>query len=164
MYPLIETSHVLSLMLFVGTLCVVDLRLVGVAFRSVQVSQITSRVLPYTVAGFIVITVTGFLLFYAIPIRTYESIWFRIKVVVIILAGLNAWFFHKRLQKNQVAWDADAKPPLGVRLSGAASLFSWAIVIITGRMIAYNWFDCDRPQPDWVIMLAGCVLDTGVSL
>lgn len=159
MYPWIESTHVLTLMLFVGTLIAVDLRLLGVAFRNVPVSEMTSRMLPWTVAGFVIMVVTGVLLFYAIPVRTYQSLWFRIKVVLLIVAGINAWLMHKKIMANRSSWDTAPRPPAGARVSAAVSLMTWAGVIITGRFIAYNWFDCDRPQPDWVIFLAGCVVD-----
>jgi hypothetical protein len=159
MYPLIETTHVLTLMLFLGTLAIVDLRLLGVAFKDVPVSEITARVLPFTVAGFTIMIVTGLLLFYAIPVRTYQSIWFRVKVLLLIAAGVNAWLFHRRIARDREHWDTRPRPPLGARAAAAASLAVWAGVIVTGRMIAYNWFDCDRqPQPDFVNWAAGCVV------
>lgn len=159
MYPWIESTHVLTLMLFAGTLIAVDLRLLGVAFRNVPVSEMSSRMLPWTVAGFVIMVITGLLLFYAIPVRTYQSLWFRIKVVLLVVAGINAWIMHRKVMANQAEWDTAPKPPRGARISAAVSLTAWAGVIITGRFIAYNWFDCDRPQPDWVVLLAGCVVE-----
>ncbi len=159
MYPLIETTHVLTLMLFLGTLAIVDLRLLGALFTRVPVSEVTARVLPFTVAGFALMIITGLLLFYAIPVRTYESIWFRIKVILMVAAGINAWLFHRRVKRDRALWDGWERPPLGARLSAGTSLGLWAGVIVTGRMIAYNWFDCDRqPQPDFINWAAGCVV------
>ena len=158
-YPLIETTHVLSLMLFVGSVVFVDARLLGWTLRDVPVSTVTARLLPWTAAGFVVATVTGALLFYAIPVRTYLSIFFRIKAAMLVVGGLNALLFHRRVHSREVSWDADPVPPLRARVTGAVSMFTWATVIVTGRMIAYNWFDCDRqPQPDLVNWLAGCPL------
>ncbi|MCY4143963.1 MAG: hypothetical protein OXG08_09795 [Gammaproteobacteria bacterium] len=162
MYPIVETTHVLSLMVFVGTLAIVDFRLLGVAFRNVPVSQVTSRVLPWTALGFVVIVSTGVMLFYAIPIRTFHSVWFRLKVILIVAAGINAWLLHRRMTRTRVEWDNDRKPPLLVRMSAGVSLAAWAGVIICGRMIAYNWFDCDKPQPAWVNFLAGCIAEAAV--
>jgi hypothetical protein len=159
-YPLVESTHVLTLGLFAGTLALVDLRILGVAFRGVPVSEMSARVLPWTIAGFVIMVVTGALLFYAIPVRTYQSVWFRIKVIFIVVAGVNAWLFHRRVERNRPDWDTAPRPPLAARLSAAASLLLWAGVIVTGRFIAYNWFDCDRqPQPDFVNWFAGCMLD-----
>ena len=156
-YPLIESTHVLSIMLFVGTVMFVDLRLLGLVFRDVPVSSVTAKLLPWTVFGFVISFTTGLLLFYAIPVRTYQSIFFRVKVIMLIIAFVNIWIYHWRIERDRVQWDASAKPPLGARMAAIVSLASWCGVIVMGRMIAYNWFDCDRqPQPDWVNLLAGC--------
>lgn len=156
LYPLIESTHVLTLMLFAGTIAMVDLRLLGVAFREVPVSQMVARVLPYTVAGFVIMVVTGLLLFYAIPVRTFHSVWFRVKLVLIAAALVNILLFHARVQRSLPAWDTAPLPPWPARLSAGLSLSAWAGVIVMGRMIAYNWFDCDRPQSAFVTWLASC--------
>ena len=159
MYPLVESTHVLTICLFLGTLAAVDLRLLGVAYRDVPVPQMTARMLPWTVAGFVLLSITGFLLFFAIPVRTYQSVWFRTKVVLLVAAGLNAWLFHKRVQGDVARWGGDSTPPAAARVSAIVSLSMWAGVVVTGRMIAYNWFDCDRPQPAFVTWFAECVVD-----
>jgi hypothetical protein len=159
-YPLIESVHVLAIGLFVGTLAIVDLRLLGVAFDNVPVSEVSARILPWTIAGFVLMVTTGVLLFYAIPVRTYQSLWFRVKVVLLIAAAVNAWWFHRRIERDRPTWDTAPRPPRRVRVAGATSLAIWAGVIVMGRMIAYNWFDCDRqPQPAFVNWFAGCVVD-----
>jgi len=158
-YPLVETLHVLALLLFVGTVIFVDLRLLGWVFREVPVSEITARILPWTIGGFVIVFITGTLLFYAIPVRTYQSIFFRIKVILIVANGINAVFFHHYVNRGAVTWDSKPSPPLRARVAGGVSLLAWASVIVMGRMIAYNWFDCDRqPQSDFVNWAAGCVL------
>lgn len=158
-YPLIESSHVLGLLLFGGTIAMVDLRLLGVAFKAVPISEMNARILPWTIAGAVVMIGTGILLFYAIPVRTYQSVWFRAKVIFLIAAAVNVWIFHKRVSRNRADWDAAPKPPLNARVTAATSLALWAGIIVFGRMIAYNWFDCYRPQSDLVVWLAGCVVE-----
>ncbi len=159
MYPLIESTHVLALFLFAGTIAMVDLRLLGVAFREIPVSEINARILPWTVAGAVVMVVTGVLLFYAIPVRSYQSLWFRFKVVFLLVAAINVWMFHRRVAKNREVWDAAERPPRAARVSAVVSLSMWAGVIVFGRLIAYNWFDCDRPQSEFVYWLSGCVVE-----
>jgi hypothetical protein len=159
LYPLLETTHVLSLLLFVSTVTFVDLRLLGWVFREAAVSEVTARLLPWTLVGLAISVVTGSLLFYAIPVRTFQSLFFRIKVVMLLAAGVNAALFHHATRKGALAWDRDPTPPLRARVAGAVSLVAWATVIVMGRMIAYNWFDCDRqPQPAFVNWAAGCIL------
>jgi hypothetical protein len=155
-YPVVETLHVLSLLLFVGSVTFVDLRLLGWSFREVPVSEITGRLLPWTVAGFAIAVVTGALLFYAIPVRTYLSIFFRVKVLMLLVAGANAGLFH-RYVSGDVSWDNDPRPPLRARFTGAVSMTAWATVIVMGRMIAYNWFDCDvEVQSEFIHWASGC--------
>jgi hypothetical protein len=164
MYPLVETTHVLSLMLFVGTVVFVDLRLLGWVFRDVPISEVTARILPWTIAGFVVAAVTGVLLFYAIPVRTYLSIFFRIKVILLVVAGINILLFHRAMRGGNVPWNAAPRPPLRARIAGGVSLVAWATVIVMGRMIAYDWFDCGKPQPDFVNWAAGCPVETQASI
>jgi hypothetical protein len=156
MYPLIESTHVLTLGLFVGTVVMLDLRLLGLTLRAVPVSEVARRLFPWTAAGFIVMVVTGVLLFYAIPVRTYHSIFFRIKVVMLLLAGINVWIFHRRVEPTMRGWDV-GRAPRAARIAATLSLVLWASIIVAGRMIAYNWFDCDiQPQPAIVNWAAGC--------
>ena len=87
MYTIVESVHVIAIMLFVGTIAMVDLRLLGRAFTTTPVSDMTRRILPWTIAGFVVMVITGALLFYAIPVRTFHSVWFRLKVVLLLVAA-----------------------------------------------------------------------------
>jgi hypothetical protein len=160
-YPLVESTHVWTLALFVGFATLLDLRLLGVAFTGVPVSEVARKLLPWTIAGFVVMVTTGLLLFYAIPVRTYQSVFFRAKVILLVLAGVNVFVFHKNVWKRVAEWDCEPLPPGSARFAGAASLFLWATVVFAGRMIAYNWLDCDRqPQPAIVNWAAGCVVET----
>jgi hypothetical protein len=159
MYPLVESTHVLSLTLFVGLTAMMDLRLLGLTLRAVPVSHVTTRLLPWIRIGFGVMIVTGLLLFYAIPVRNYQNIFFRVKMVLLVLAGLNVWYFHTRTERTVEAWDVAARTPKAARVAAIASLVLWAGVVVTGRMIAYNWFDCDiQPQPAFINWAAGCVV------
>lgn len=157
MYPITESVHVWGLGLFVGFAVMLDLRLLGVLLPNVPVGTVARRLLPWTIAGFIIMVVSGAMLFYAIPVRTYLSVWFRLKVILLILAGLNVFVFHAGIWRKVDEWGSDAKPPSRARFAGAASLVLWGLIIIAGRLIAYNWFDCDRqPQPDFVNWFAAC--------
>jgi hypothetical protein len=153
-YPIVESIHVWALCLFVGMAVVLDLRLTGLSFTSVPVSQIARRILPWTTFGFVLMVISGILLFYAIPVRSYQNIFFRVKLLLLVAAGVNAWVFHPR---GIQTWDKDPVPPRSARFAGYASLVLWMTIIFCGRMIAYNWFDCDRPDQSHVIStLAGC--------
>jgi hypothetical protein len=159
MYPLLESSHVLFLLLFVGLTVVWDLRLIGAAFTGVPVTEMNDRILPWVRAGFAVMVITGVLLFFAIPVRTYQSVWFRGKVIFLILALINIWYFHSRVYPKVGEWNMQARLPSVARRAGLVSIVLWALIIVFGRFIAYNWFDCDiQPQSAFVNWFAGCVV------
>lgn len=160
-YTVIEAVHVLAITLFVGAIALVDLRLLGAAFRDAPMSQMLDRILPWTVAGFVVMIVTGLLLFYAIPVRTFHSIWFRTKLILLLAGALNIWLFHGRVQRDLARWDL-GPTPRAAKVSAVISLCVWAGVIVTGRMIAYNWFDCDKPQGAFIKAYAACPAISGV--
>jgi hypothetical protein len=155
-WGLLEGTHLLALMLFAGTIFVVDLRLLGLTFRRTPVSVVSDRVLPLTVFGFVLVVVTGVALFYAKPLVYYHNIWFRLKLIMLAVALANIVIFHNQIQKNQAAWDAMPKPPAGVRTAAALSLTAWIVVITLGRLIAYDWFECGKPQPDFINWAESC--------
>lgn len=155
-WALVEGTHLLTLMLFAGTILFVDLRLLGLTFQRTPVSLISRRILPMTVLGFAVMVITGLALFFAKPLFYYHNIWFRAKLVFLALALLNIVIFHVRAHRNQEAWDNLPKPPADVRLLAALSLTSWLMVIIMGRFMAYSWFDCGKPIPHWINAVQEC--------
>ena len=157
MYSWIETTHVLTIMVFLGMLFIIDLRMLGLAFTSVPASRIAARLDKPMMIGFAIMIATGFTLYYAIPVRTTQSIWFRIKVVLLIAAGVNAWLFRRRMQASVGTWDTDPKPPRLIRIGAGMSLLLWSGVVMTGRAIAYDWFDCHKENPLFVYWAAGCV-------
>src|SRR5436190_6300419 len=110
-WGLLEGTHVLSLMLFAGTIFVVDLRLLGVLFKKTPVSVVSDRILPLTVFGMLLMVATGVALVYAKPLLYYHNIWFRLKVVFLIVAFINIVVFHYRVQRNIAEWDSQVTPP-----------------------------------------------------
>jgi hypothetical protein len=157
-YSIIESVHVWAMSVFFGLAVMFDLRLLGWAFPNVPIPEFNRRVLPWTIAAFVIMVISGTLLFFAIPLRSYQNLFFRGKMILLVLAGLNAWFFHARLYAEAAAGDGSGLPTRSTRIAGALSLVLWIGVVFSGRMIAYNWFDCDRqPQPAIINFLTSCV-------
>ena len=140
-YPIIESVHVLTLCLFLGLTVMLDLRLLGVTMMRTPASEVFQRLMPWTIVGFAVMVATGALLFFAIPVKTYLNIFFRLKVAFLVLAGVNVGVFQRTVSRSMDRWDNDPVPPFRARLAAGISLVLWAGIVIAGRMIAYNWFD-----------------------
>lgn len=141
-FLIVLTVHVLTLSVFVGTAVMIDLRLLGAAMTRVPVSQVMTRLLPWSGAGFLVMIASGALLFYAAPLLRYENVFFRLKMGALALALINVWLFHRTVYRRIAEWDLDPVPPRSARMAGVLSLVLWAIIITTGRMMAYHdyWF------------------------
>jgi len=158
-YLIVLTIHVVTLCLFIGTAVMLDLRLMGLTMTRASVSEVVAGLLPWTTIGLVVTVISGMLLFYANPVSRYQNIFFRAKMVMLVLAGLNVWLFHQTVYRRVAEWDRDLLPPRTARVAARVSLVLWALIIIAGRLIAYNgyWFDCgSQPQPAIVNLLEGC--------
>src|SRR5258705_4370208 len=104
-YSLIESIHVWTLILFFGLMIMIDLRLLGCTMRGVPVSDFIRRVLPWAKAGFVIMVITATLLVFAIPLRSYQNIFFRTRMILLVLAGLNVWYFYARVFSSGAKWD-----------------------------------------------------------
>lgn len=156
-WPFTESVHVLTLALFAGSAMLLDLRLLGVGFTQFPITFFTGRLLPWTRSAFAVMVTTGLALFYAQPLTYYHSVFFRLKVILLVVAGVNVLVFHTRTQRTIAAWDTVTPPPRAARIAAIVSLAAWAGVIVSGRLVAYNWFDCTlHAQPAWVNWAADC--------
>jgi hypothetical protein len=158
LYNWIETTHVLTLMLSLGMLFMIDLRMLGLALPNVPATKLAERLDKPMLIGFTIMLITGVLLYSAIPVRTTQSLWFRIKIVLLIAAAANAWIFRKHMRSG--VWERDLIPPRRAKLGAGVSLALWCGVIITGRFIAYDWFDCGQPgNSAFINWAAGCVAE-----
>jgi hypothetical protein len=142
-FLVVLATHVLTLTLFVGTVVMVDLRLMGVTLTRVPVSEVMTRLAPWSIAGFALMLITGALLFYAAPLARYENVFFRFKMATLAVAVLNAVVFYRSIYPGVARWDRDPVPPRAARIAGGVSLVLWALIITLGRMMPYQqyWFN-----------------------
>ncbi len=138
MFPVIETVHLFGVVVLVGSASVLDLRLMGVAFKDYTVSRLAARFLPWIWAGFAVQVITGGLLFASEATKMYGSGVFRVKMLMIAAAGINALVFHFLAYRSVGTWERDPVAPLSVRLAGVISVLLWFGIVGAGRWIAYS--------------------------
>jgi len=137
LFPAIETLHLLGMAALVGTVTVFDLRLLGWILRGKQVSELGKRLLPWTWVGFAVQVFTGTLLFMSEAVKIYGNPAFRIKVLLIFLAGVQALIFHRTLYQNVAAWDDSEVTPMAAKVAGCVSILLWIGVVAAGRFIGF---------------------------
>jgi uncharacterized membrane protein len=157
MYSWVETTHVLSLIPSLGILFLIDLRMLGLALPQVPASVIAGRLQWPMFIGFGLMVTTGLLLFYAIPVRSAQSVWFRLKLMLLLGAAVNAIVFHYRMQRSVARWDNAAVAPKALRRGALLSLLFWTLIVICGRLIAYDWYDCSHGPSGFIAVFAGCI-------
>ena len=101
LYPLILTTHVLALCVSVGLIAIVDLRLIGLRFSNVLISEVTGKLIPWALFGFTLMVTSGLLLFYATPLKAAQNPFFQIKMFALLLAGLTPSSFMQRSIRRQ---------------------------------------------------------------
>ena len=137
-FPIIEATHVLGLAVSVGTIAIVDLRLIGVTMRKERVTDVIEQLQPLTLAGFVAMFISGILLFWSEAARLYPSYSYRIKFIFIALLGINALLFHSTIYQSVDKWNSDEMTPFRARMAGWIGITFWAVVIFCGRWTAYN--------------------------
>jgi hypothetical protein len=139
-YPVIESVHVLGITIFMGLLLLWDCRLLGVTLRSHAVTHVWKQLIPWITVGGIIMAVSGVLLFWSDPVRFYGNVFFRVKVLGLLLAAGNAALFHIGIERRIADWDQSPVTPFAAKVAGAVSIALWALIIVSGRLVAYNWF------------------------
>jgi hypothetical protein len=137
LFPTIETCHVLSIVTVVGSITILDLRLLGLASRERPISDILSDVLPWTWCAFLSAAITGSLLFSSKALEYYEDGPFRAKMVLLIVAGINMGIFELFTKRGITEWDK-GRTPWRVKLAGAISLALWVAIVACGRWIGFT--------------------------
>ena len=138
-FPILEGSHLLGIALSVGVLCWFDLRLLGLVLSDEPVGKVWSQMMPVALIGFVLMFVTGFFLFWAEARIAFHSVHFWIKIALLVIVGLNALVFESTSHAKMQDWQDAAAVPLRARMAGVISLVLWAVIIITGRTMAYTF-------------------------
>ena len=136
-FPIIETTHVLGAALSVGLILCLDLRLTGMGMRRIPADQLMHRLKPWYLSGFVVMMMSGSLLFWSEAAKLYNSFTFRMKLVFLVLAALNALIFEIAYTPRIAGFESEGTPG-GAVVAGWCSLAFWAAVIGFGRWTAYG--------------------------
>lgn len=138
LFPLIESTHVVSLALVFGTIAIIDLRLLGVASTQRPFQRMASEILKWTWGAFALTVLTGTLMFITNARVYYDNVFFRTKMLLLLLAGVNILIFELTAGRTIHRWDKDrSAPPVGKAVA-ALSLAIWIGVICMGRMIGFT--------------------------
>lgn len=138
LFPWIEAVHVLAITLVVGTIAIVDLRLLGLASVDRPIVRLTKDVLACTWAAFVIAAITGSLMFSSNAYNYAHNFFFQWKMALIVLAGLNMMFFQFFVNPEIERRDWIAETPLAAKIAAAISLTLWVCVVGFGRWIGFT--------------------------
>lgn len=138
LFPWIEAVHVLAITLVVGSIFIVDLRLIGAASLDRAAHALMAEVLPITWGAFVLAAITGLLLFAAKAVSYGHNFFFLGKLVLLALAGLNMVVFHFVSGRDAEHWGNAKNPPLAARIAGGISILLWLTVVTFGRWIGFT--------------------------
>jgi hypothetical protein len=138
LFPWIESIHVLMATTVVGTIAIVDLRLIGLPSHRKGARQLIRDMLPFTWVAFALAAITGSLLFTSNASSYAANGPFVAKMVTLVLAGINMAIFHLTAYQRINQWDDTLPTPRGARLAGASSLALWIAIVFLGRWIGFT--------------------------
>ena len=138
LFPILESVHVIGLALVFGTIAVIDLRLLGVASTERPFSRMASEIMKWTWAAFALTVLTGGLMFSTNAAVYFHNGYFRAKMALLVLAGLNVLVFELTARRTLPLWDQSPSAPAVGRAVATVSLVIWVAVIFAGRMIGFT--------------------------
>jgi hypothetical protein len=137
-FPMLEATHVIGLALVFGTIAIIDLRLIGLASSQRSFKRMYSDILKWTWGAFALTAVTGALMFITNATVYYHNFYFRTKMLLLVLAGINMGVFELTLGRKVDSWDKSPSAPALGRAVGVLSICLWITVIFMGRMIGFT--------------------------
>jgi hypothetical protein len=136
LYPIVEIVHIVAFVILVGAAAMFDLRLLGFS-RQLPVADLAQHLLRWARWSLLLVVPSGLLMFTAHATEMAENPAFRLKLVLIAVAGLNAVGFHLGPFKGVASWNQHVAIPTAAKAAAVLSLLLWAGVIACGRLLAY---------------------------
>jgi hypothetical protein len=130
--------HVIAVSLVIGTIAIVDLRLLGLVFTKRPFEELSRQVLPFTWAFFVLAVIAGSILFISRATQYFGNPVFWVKMALIALAGIKMMVFEFITVRGVQSWNIDPTPPRPARLAGGISIACWALVLVLGRLIVFT--------------------------
>jgi hypothetical protein len=138
LFPMIESTHVIGLALVVGTIAIIDLRLLGIASTHRSFQRMASDILKWTWAAFALTALTGSLMFITNASVYYHNFYFRTKMLLLALTGINMLFFELTAARTIHKWDMAPAAPRAGKALAVLSLAMWIGIICVGRLIGFT--------------------------
>ena len=137
LFPFIESIHVISIALVVGSILFVDLRLLGLAAMRYPIRDLARELVPWTWGAFTVATITGLGMFITRAASHVLNPAFQWKMILLALAGANMAWFHFRIYRHLDSQPQTPAATIQLKVIGALSLLLWSGVVLAGRWVGH---------------------------
>jgi hypothetical protein len=134
--PVLLTLHLLGIVFVVGSVIVMDLRLLGFG-ASLPVRQLHRFIIPFSLAALLIVVPSGLALFALHAATLIGRPTFFYKMLLLFAAAINALIFYTGAYQGAAGWDTAKRPPAGARWAGALSILIWIAVIYCGQSLAH---------------------------
>jgi len=135
--PAIQTVHIVGIALVMGSVLMIDLRILGLAWTEQTLHQTTRRFGPWLTGSLWLLLATGLLMVVGEPVRELVSFSFWLKMALVAIGAVVAVAFQRALRRHEQRWEHKAGEP-SIKLLAIVTFFVWIGVIFLGRLIAYD--------------------------
>jgi hypothetical protein len=136
LYPALEIVHITGIVMLVGPAFLFDIRLLGLS-TNIPISALEKYLLSWSLRALMLVVPSGLLLFITNALALSHNSFFHTKIILILVAAVNAWIFHAIICKSVSGWDIAAPSPAAAKMAALVSIITWIGVIACGRLLAY---------------------------
>jgi hypothetical protein len=135
--PIVQTVHILSIACVMGSIVMIDLRVLGIALPSQKLSEMIRRLMPWMWSSLVLLFLSGAVFVIARPGRYFVNPVFGIKLALLVPAVLLALVFHLLSSRTADYWEQSTTHRVSAKTIAGVSLLLWLGVVMAGRWIAY---------------------------
>ncbi len=136
--PAIQSVHIVGIALVMGSVLMIDLRILGLAWADQTLQQTTRRFGPWLTGSLWLLLATGLLMVIGEPVRELVTFSFWLKMTLVAIGALVAVLFQRALRRHERQWEDTLVHRPGVKALAIVTFLVWACIIVLGRLIAYD--------------------------
>jgi len=136
--PAIQSIHIVGIAMVMGSVLMIDLRILGWAATDQTLGETTRRFGPWLTGSLWVLLATGILMVIAEPVRELVTFSFWLKMVLVAVGTLVAAAFQIALRRHERHWEDTLVHRPSIKLLAIVTFLVWACIIVLGRLIAYD--------------------------
>jgi hypothetical protein len=136
--PAIQSIHIVGIAMVMGSVLMIDLRILGLAGTDQTLRQTTSRFGPWLTGSLWLLLATGILMVIGEPVRELVTLSFWLKMALVAIGTVTAAIFHTALRRHDEQWGDTLVHRPSIKSLAIFTFLIWACIIVLGRLIAYD--------------------------